>query len=123
VRGYVDHTRLGELFDGASLFVHTSPAEGFPNTLLEAWAHGIPGITAVDPGGAVSRERLGEVVSDADGFLRTVERWMGDPAMRREAGARARAYVREHHAPQATLGRLADLLDRVVADVRERRRG
>jgi hypothetical protein len=31
--------------------------------------------------------------------------------------------VREHHAPQATLGRLADLLDRVVADVRERRRG
>ena len=122
VRGYLDHTRLGELFAGAALFVHTSAAEGFPNTVLEAWGHGIPSVTVVDPGGAVTRERLGEVVSDPEAFAAAVERWMGDPLARREAGARARDYVRRDHAPGATLDRLASLFDRVVAGVRERRR-
>jgi len=53
VRGFVARDGLGALFEGAALFVHTSPVEGFPNTLLEAWAHGLPGVAAVDPDGII----------------------------------------------------------------------
>jgi glycosyltransferase involved in cell wall biosynthesis len=121
VRGFVDHARLGELFAGASLFVHTSPAEGFPNTVLEAWAHGLPSVSAVDPDGVVAREGLGEVATDLPGLVAAVERLMDDPVARRAAGSRARAHVMAHHAPDAVLDRLAALFDRVVAEVRARR--
>ena len=123
VRGYVDHARLSELFESASLFVHTSQVEGFPNTVLEAWARGIPSVTAVDPDGVIARQRLGEVVGNVPSLVTAVERWMADPALRREAGARAREYVRGRHAPDAVLERVATLFDRVVAEVRQRRGG
>jgi len=121
VRGFLDHARLGELFAGASLFVHTSPVEGFPNTVLEAWAHGLPSVTTVDPDGVVDREGLGAVVSDLDGLVAAVERLMSDAPARRAAGARARDYVRRRHAPAAALDHLSALFDRVIAGVRAER--
>lgn len=123
VRGYVDHDRIGELFRSAALFVHTSPVEGFPNTVLEAWAHGVPSVTAVDPDGVVVREGLGEVADGLPAMEAAIRRLLADPAGRTAAGARARGYVERHHAPTAVLDRLATLFDRVVADVRSRRRG
>ena len=120
VRGYVERSRLDELYAGVSLFVHTSPAEGFSNTLLEAWARGIPSIVSVDPDGIVARERLGEAVGDLEALTAAVERWMADPAERRAAGERAREYVRTHHAPEAVLDRVAAVFDRAVARVRAR---
>lgn len=121
VHGFVAHDQLGALFARTALFVHTSPAEGFSNTLLEAWAHGVPAIAAVDPDGVIAREELGEVVADADALERAVRRWMADPGRRRAAGARARALVLARHAPAAVLARFAELLDRMVNRTRERR--
>ena len=121
VRGFVDPARVGELFAGAALFVHTSPAEGFPNTLLEAWAHGIPSLSVVDPDGVVAREGLGEVVAGVDALVAAVERWVIVPAGRRAAGARARAYVAARHAPDLVLERYATLLDSLVTRTRRAR--
>ena len=106
VRGYLDQDRVGELYRGAGLFVHTSPAEGFPNTVLEAWAHGVPTISCVDPDGIVVREGVGEVVGDPSALAASVEQWMGAPERRREAGARVRGYALRAHAPDAVLTQL-----------------
>lgn len=119
--GFVEHERLGGLFAQAALFVHTSPAEGFPNTLLEAWAHGLPCIAAVDPDGVIRREGLGEVVSSIEALEDAVRRWLADPALRRAAGERARAYVLARHAPEVVLERFGGLLDRMVERTRARR--
>ena len=122
VRGFVEHDKLAELLSRAALFVHTSPSEGFPNTLLEAWAHGLPGIAAVDPDGVIRREGLGEFVESLDELESAVRRWLADPALRRAAGERARAYVSAMHAPDNVLERYASFLDRMVDRVRERRK-
>ncbi len=121
VRGFVPHARLRELFGEACLFVHTSPMEGFPNTLLEAWAHSLPSVTVVDPDGVGRREGLGTVVQDLDTLTHAVRDLMEDPEARRVAGTRARTYVRSEHAPDRTLARLAEILDHAVASVRARR--
>ncbi len=121
LRGFVDHGGLGELFARTALFVHTSPAEGFSNTLLEAWAHGVPAIAAVDPDGVIAGEGLGEVVGDLAALEVAVRAWLADPGRRRAAGARARGVVAARHAPAAVLARFAALLDRWVARTRERR--
>lgn len=123
VRGFVEHGQLGTLFAQSALFVHTSPAEGFPNTLLEAWAHGLPGVAAVDPDGVIRREGLGEVVESVEALEDAVRRWLADPALRRAAGARARAFVLSRHAPETVVRRFGALLDRMVEQVRAKRAG
>ena len=117
VRGHLDRASLDEFFVRGALFVHTSDSEGFPNTLLEAWAHGLPSVSIFDPDGIVARERLGEVVADAEAMAVAVERWMADPARRRETGARARSYVERSHAPTVVI----DLLAAVFEAVRKER--
>lgn len=83
-------------------------------TLLEAWSHGIPTVTTVDPGGTIERHRIGEVVASIEGLTETVGRLMSSPDERRAIGARARHYVEEHHGPERSYEPLAALLDRVI---------
>jgi glycosyltransferase involved in cell wall biosynthesis len=115
VRGFLGAEQVGELYRDAGLFVHTSPAEGFPNTLLEAWAHGLPGVSCVDPDGVVARHSLGEVVSDRAGLVRAVNEWMASPDRRREAGARARRYAEDAHAPGVTIAAVSEVLAHAAA--------
>jgi len=110
VRGFVEHDRLQEVFGGASLVVHTSPAEGFPNVFLEAWSHGIPTVTTVDPDGAIARHGLGAVAADPDSLREAVRSLMADPERRREIGRRAREYVAREHGLDTILDRYVRLL-------------
>jgi glycosyltransferase involved in cell wall biosynthesis len=121
VHGYLQHDTVSEMLSRAALLVHTSPEEGFSNVLLESWALGLPTVSFVDPDGLVSREGLGTAVRDFGDLVRQVRALMAEPAARRAAGARARAYVQGRHAPDLVLDRLAGVADRVVARVRERR--
>lgn len=115
VRGFLDPGQASALLREAGLFVHTSPAEGFPNTLLEAWAHGLPVVSCVDPDGVVARYGLGSVVDDPEALARAVREWMSDAARRSEAGARARRYVEQFHSPASVLDALAAVFERVAA--------
>jgi glycosyltransferase involved in cell wall biosynthesis len=114
VHGFVDHDRIGELLSQAAIFVHTSPAEGFPMTLLETWSYGVPCVTTVDPGGTVLKHGIGDFVNSRDELVEAVERNMADPARRTRLGARARAYVEQYHGPDRTYEPLAALLDDLI---------
>lgn len=115
VQGTVPFERVADFLTGAALFAHTSPAEGFPNTLLESWARGLPAVSAFDPDGIVERERLGACRTDADAWEAEIVRRMADPALRREEGRRARSWVEQHHAPEVVHERFAELLRAVLA--------
>jgi glycosyltransferase involved in cell wall biosynthesis len=115
VRGFLDHARVAELFRGAALLVHTSPVEGFSNVLLEAWAHGLPTVSCVDPDGIVGEFGLGAAVTEFGDLVEVVTRLLGAPEERRAAGARTRAYVRARHAPDLVFDQLAGIVDRVIA--------
>jgi glycosyltransferase involved in cell wall biosynthesis len=118
VQGTIAHERIGEFLAGAALFAHSSPAEGFPNTLLECWARGLPAVSCFDPDGIVERERLGACRSDYDAWEAELERRLADSELRRAEGARARAWAATHHAPDVIHERLATLLRGVLADAR-----
>jgi glycosyltransferase involved in cell wall biosynthesis len=120
VRGHLDHHQLASFFSSGALFLHTSPMEGSPNTMLEAWAHGLPTVSAVDLDGIVSREGLGEVAADLPGIEAGLGRWMADPARRREAGARARAYAGRRHSPSQIVEQVAGVIENVIRAVRAR---
>jgi glycosyltransferase involved in cell wall biosynthesis len=60
-------------------------------------------------------------VSSIEALEDAVRRWLADPALRRAAGERARAYVLARHAPEVVLERFGGLLDRMVERTRARR--
>jgi glycosyltransferase involved in cell wall biosynthesis len=114
VNGFVERPRVSEFFRDAAVFVHTSPAEGFPTTLLEAWSHGIPVVTTFDPDGTVARSGIGKVVTTVEELVATVGKMMSAPDERRAIGSKARRYVDEQHGPERTYDPLAALLDHVI---------
>jgi glycosyltransferase involved in cell wall biosynthesis len=115
VEGAIPHERIDEAFTDAALFAHSSPVEGFPNTLLESWSRGVPAVSCVDPDGIVERERIGACHTDEGEWSRAMERRWAEPSLRREEGARARAWVERHHAPEVVHEALAGLLRKVLA--------
>ncbi|MBP8137040.1 MAG: glycosyltransferase family 4 protein [Candidatus Eisenbacteria bacterium] len=106
VRGFLGRDEVSDLLRGAALFVHTSPAEGFPNTVLEAWAHGLPTICCTDPDGIIEREQLGTIASDVASLTLAIEEWMTAPERRSATGSRNRAYASSVHSVSAVLAQL-----------------
>lgn len=115
VRSTIPHEHIPAFLREAALFTHTSPAEGFPNAFLEAWASGLPTVTCFDPDGIIVRERLGECHDTYEAWEAGVLRYVRDPGLRAEAGARARAYAAEHHASGHIHDRLATMLRDLIA--------
>ena len=108
--GFVAPDGIPAVLDRARVFAHTSPAEGFPNTLLEAWARGVPSVSVVDPGGAVSRGGVGLSCADEASFVAAIAALWDDGAARRAHGERARAWVEKRHAPEV----VADVFEAAV---------
>lgn len=114
VEGAVPYERIGDFLAGAALFAHTSPAEGFPNTLLECWARALPAVSSFDPDGIVERERLGACRTEYGAWEAEAERRLADPELRRAEGRRARAWAAAHHAPEVVHEALARVLRGVL---------
>jgi glycosyltransferase involved in cell wall biosynthesis len=114
LHGFLEHDRVGTLLRDAALFVQTSPSEGFPMTLLEAWSHGVPSVTTVDPGGVITGHGIGEVVTTLDELEQEVVALMQSPERRRALGTAAREYVQRHHGPERTYEPLAAMLDQLI---------
>ncbi len=74
-------------------------ARGAQNKTLEAMASGLPVVcsTAVADGLGVDERAGVEVADEPEDFASRVVALLGDPDRRRDAGARARAYVEQHH--------------------------
>ncbi|NEA25550.1 glycosyltransferase, partial [Actinomadura bangladeshensis] len=103
----------------ASVFALPSRAEGFPMSVLEAMAYGLPTVAFDCAPGVrtlIEDDRGGILVKPGDtaAFAAALERLIDDPDLRRALGAEARASVLRFH-PDAVLARwdrLFDLLHR-----------
>jgi len=115
VQGAIAHEAIDDFLAGTAVFAHSSPVEGFPNTLLECWARAIPAVSCVDPDGIVERERLGACREDYEAWESELERRVADASLRRTEGERARAWAAAHHAPGVVHEALAELLRGVLA--------
>jgi glycosyltransferase involved in cell wall biosynthesis len=85
---------VAEWYEAADIYVLTSRFEGFPNTLLEALAHGVPAI-AVDcetgPKEILRHEVDGLLVPNGDvaDLAKSLDQLMGDENLRRVFGTNA----------------------------------
>ena len=112
-----DDERWGAL-EGATAFVHPSPAESFGIVLLEAWTKAKPvlvnGHCPVTSGHA-RRARAGLAYRDYADFEAALELLLGEPATAAKLGANGAAYAAGFHW-DAVMDRYVAFLERVAAD-------
>ena len=94
---------MAEHYRQAGCLVCTSRIEGFPNTFLEAWSHGLPVVSTWDPDEIIARRGLGVACDGtAAAVVDGVRSLVASPAAWGCASARARAYYMSTHRPALT---------------------
>jgi glycosyltransferase involved in cell wall biosynthesis len=91
--GFVPYHDVSGLFERARVLVNTSEIEGFPNTYLQAWTHGAPVVTFIDPDAIISRNGLGRVAASDEEMSALVETLGGDSDEWNRASGRCRRYA------------------------------
>ncbi len=90
--GAVPFHDMKSLYERARLLVATSRVEGFPNTYLQAWAHGTPVVAFLDPDAILSGNDLGRAVTDINTMRAAVMELLSDETRWQETSTRCRAY-------------------------------
>jgi glycosyltransferase involved in cell wall biosynthesis len=114
VHGGVPRDRLGPFYRQATSLLCTSDREGFPNTFLEAWSHGLPVVSTVDPDGLIAERRLGGTGHDLPALAGALRALLGSPARWQAASEAARRYYVEHHSVERALPRFEQLFVEVA---------
>jgi glycosyltransferase involved in cell wall biosynthesis len=110
--GKVPRSRMTDVYRNASALLCTSSYEGFPNTFLEAWSHGVPVVSTIDPDGLIAARGLGIVADEPAAMMAAMRELLTSPARWRETSGRARQYFRERHTPEQAL----PLFERVLVE-------
>ena len=94
VEGFRAQSQVAQYYSDATVLLNTSCHEGFPNTFLQAWSHGLPVLSYVDPDGVIGRHGLGVHATSFEGLCTAL------PDLVAAAPALAemvRAYFRANH--------------------------
>lgn len=110
---------VGPLYASADLLLATSSLEGMPNVVMEAMACGLP-VVSTRVGGVPDLIEHGEhgYLAEVDGCASLREhcsKLLSDLALRRQIGQAARAFIDQHHAPNAVLAYLELLYKDILA--------
>lgn len=116
----VPHERMGALYARADIVLNCSHYEGMPNSLLEAMVLARPVVAANIPGNysLIRDKETGWLYSDAADLSARVQDLMDKPAVRAEAGRRAREFVTAHFSPRDEAARYIKLFTSLVKPYR-----
>lgn len=114
VHGPVARSQMPDIYKQAACLICTSDVEGFPNTFLEAWSHGLPVVSTFDPDGLIAGRHLGVFARDVEGLLVGCRDLITSPDLWRQASQKARRYYLEHHAVEAMLPRFEKLFQETL---------
>ncbi len=118
VHGPISRDRVPEFYSRADCLLCTSKVEGFPNTFLEAWSHGLPIISTFDPDNIIAKRGLGAVADDVRGLIAQVRELVKSPEQRREASERARKYYLETHTIETVMPQFEKVFLEAVNEIR-----
>ncbi len=118
--GSLTPEEISGLYRAAAVFVLPSHAEGMPNTILEAMAHGLPVVsTTVGTIPEVVEHGIGGYLlppGDGEELLRALVNVLRDPERALRMGEHNRAVVRERFGNRQTAERLLAVYEMVLND-------
>jgi glycosyltransferase involved in cell wall biosynthesis len=115
VHGRAPRGEVPEFYRRAACLCATSDREGFPNTFLEAWSHGVPVISTFDPDQLIAERGLGVAVSDPGALAEAIRVLLRSPDRWATASSNARRYYMEHHTVEQVMPRFEQVFAEVKA--------
>ncbi|MFZ3115254.1 MAG: glycosyltransferase family 4 protein [Syntrophales bacterium] len=109
LHGVIPRARMPEFYRQAACLCCTSVVEGFPNTFLEAWSHGLPVVSTFDPDRLIAERQLGVAAGDVMGLAVGIRLLIQSPDEWRQISTRARLYYTENHTVDATVPRFVEI--------------
>lgn len=97
VYGSISRQNVSEFYKMARVLCCTSDYEGFPNTFLEAWSHGLPIVSTFDPDNLIGERGLGVVAKDVSGLANGIKLLLNSEELLRSASEVAIKYFKENH--------------------------
>jgi glycosyltransferase involved in cell wall biosynthesis len=116
--GSLAYEELGELYRHAAVFVLPSHAEGMPNAILEAMAHGLPIVsTRVGSIPEVVEDGVGGLLCEAgdrECLAESLVRLLKDPHLAHRMGAYNQGVVQTTYTDEQTVERLLRVYERLL---------
>jgi len=97
LHGRIPREDMAPFYSRLHLFCCTSVYEGFPNTFLEAWSHGLPIVSTFDPDNCIAERGLGRVATDARGLIDGIRCFVENREAWIMASVQSRAYYLHNH--------------------------
>ena len=118
--GSIPLSEVNRFFAAAHVHVKTSlPIEGFPNTFIQAWLHGVPVASLeVDPEHLIRTHGLGQYASTLDDLERSVRGLISNTALRRQLGQNARAFAMQEFNLQKNMDKFEQLVTERLRPIR-----
>jgi glycosyltransferase involved in cell wall biosynthesis len=120
LHGGVERQRMPEFYGRSGCLCCTSDVEGFPNTFLEAWSHGLPVVTTFDPDGLVAGHGLGHTAPDVPSLAEALRTLSCDADTWRTASRNGRRYYTKNHTVDAVLPQFEEVFAKAARQVGRR---
>ena len=109
VHGRIAREDMPVFYNKLHLFCCTSAYEGFPNTFLEAWSHGLPIVSTFDPDNLIAEQGMGKAATDVATLVDGIRYFMGNSMAWETASQRAREYYLHNHTLEAVMKRFEQI--------------
>ena len=113
--GRVPYRDMSHYFSRTKVFINTSEVEGFPNTFLQSWMHGVPVVSFFDPDGIIANEALGQSPSDVDEMARIIEQLATDDVKRTDAARHVQSFALRHYSPETIVDELVRIFSEALS--------
>ncbi len=109
LHGSASRAQVSDFYRHTPLMCCTSAFEGFPNTFLEAWSHGVPIVSTVDPDHLIAEKGLGHVGANCSELAIGIRELLASPERRQHASRAARDYYVKTHAVDNAMERFEQI--------------
>jgi len=103
----LSHENYLNFHKNVDLVVNTASTEGYPNTLLEAFARNVPALTlGIDPDQSISKNKIGWVCENVSSAAKKLNYLAENTKEVISAGNEARSYVENYHSCKRAISSL-----------------
>jgi len=112
--GFLPQECVNDCLSESHILVNTSIYEGFSNTFIQAWLHGVPVVSLnVNPDGILSNMGLGFCSGNFKCLCHHINLLINNRSMRKEMKRKTQAYAIEHH----SISKIGRQFDEIIQEI------